>query len=110
MKTDINEKYYDIIENLGWDIELYHSYADIRKYTDAGEDFFFTVDLDNIPQEVYNYAANFDAEEHVAMWLNAKANGVSGAPDIYDLIEDADRINEDLIELAKALLQESRGL
>ena len=34
------------------------------------------------------------------MWLDAKNNGVSGVPDIYTLVQDAEKIQNMLDELA----------
>lgn len=77
--------------------------ADLRKVSPAGEDFGFFVSLGNIVEDVKNYALDFDTEEHIQMWVQAKMEGVSGVPSVRELIEDADAIKEMLKELSDAL-------
>jgi len=59
-------------------------------------------DVDELAREVRRYAADFDADEHAAMWVESR--GKRGVPDsIRTLIDDADAIQEMLDELADAL-------
>ena len=79
---------------------------EFEKYSPAGEDFFFSVSADGpeeLCREVRRYANEFDTEEHITMWVEAKQSGRSGIPSIRRLVEDADDIDEMLSELADAL-------
>lgn len=94
------QKYLNVIEDQGWwvgDIDS-NGYVDIGFMSDAGEDFFFTINTDDIPKEVADYAFYFDPEEHAEMM-----SGVPGAPGMRALLEDADSIADYLDELVAAL-------
>ena len=72
--------------------------------SDAGEDFFFTINTDGTPEsfarEVRDYADDFDADEHAGMMYEAGQNGLSGVPSLSVLIRDAASIQEYLNNLA----------
>ena len=94
----------EILERLGW------SYADdgngnveIEKQSPAGEDFIVTVGAENFVENVKEYAAHFDQDEHIEMWISARRNGMSGIPSTRGLVEDAAAIDAMLKELAEAL-------
>lgn len=76
---------------------------EISFYSDAGEDFNFTIvgeTYEELKQALREYANDFDANEHVEMWIECR--GQNGVPDnIRTLIDDADDIKETLLELAK---------
>ena len=94
----------NIIEKLGWCIYFDDcGCCDIRKVTPAGEDFGFYINLDNFVENIKKYALDFDVNEHIKMWVEAKGNGVSGVPSVRELVEDADAIKEMLIELSNNL-------
>lgn len=57
----------------------------------------------------YVYAQEFDIEDHVAMWLSASTNGVSGVPSPTKLIADAKDIQQMLDDLSTALNDDSAG-
>lgn len=95
----------EIIENEGWRVVEYESEeVCIGKYSPAGEDFFFSVPIQNFAEEVEEYAQDFDVDEHVEMWIDARKRGVSGVPStIRELLEDAEAIQKMLNDLAEAL-------
>lgn len=65
------------------------------------------VEVENFPESVREYANDFDADEHAAMWIEARGK-VNGVPDsIRELIKDAEAIKEMLNELADALEMEN---
>ena len=107
MKTADLKLYLDICEDLEWNVyELYDGSVELEHYTNAGEDFIFTADSKNFISSVREYAASFDAEEHAAMWIQAKYQGRDASiPSIMELIEDADYIAYKLRELAIALTE-----
>ena len=51
---------------------------------------------------MYDTYMNFDTEEHVNMWLNAKESGTSGVPDVVTLVHDAEAIEKWLEQLSLA--------
>lgn len=75
---------------------------ELEKHSPAGEDFIFSIDGQNIPQEVREYAEGFDVDEHVALWVDER--GKRGVPETArELVEDAEAIKAMLEELADAL-------
>lgn len=107
----------DIAERLGWrtcfetqtnwrgQIE---TYAEFSQYSPAGEDFSFIVFYDkltDIGREVMRYSYDFDIEEHVLMWLEAKRNGDSTVPDVVTLVDDARAIEKMIEDLADELIK-----
>ena len=99
------KKYVTICESLGWNVTEYpdENCVDLSQYSPAGEDFIFTVEIENFPEEVGAYYNGFDPEEHVAMWMDAKRSGTSGIPSIRELVKDADAIDSMLADLAFAV-------
>lgn len=100
----MNEKYRDICEELGWYwLNGGDGYIELEKHSPAGEDFSFTVSEENFVENVKEYAAHFDQEEHIEMWVEARRNKVAGVPSIKELVKDAEDIDAMLKELAEAL-------
>lgn len=100
----MNEKYRDICEELGWYwLNGGDGYIELEKHSPAGEDFSFTVSAENFVKNVKEYADNFDQEEHIEMWIEARRNKVAGVPSIKELVKDAEDIDAMLKELAEAL-------
>lgn len=100
----MEEKYRDICESLDWYIASEEDgYIELEKYSPAGEDFIMTVPAKSFVQEVQEYASDFDTDDHIEMWVEARHNGAQGVPSIRVLVEDADAIQDMLDELAEAL-------
>ncbi len=81
-------------------------YVYFAQYSPAGEDFSFYVfyeEIEDIPDEVTHYYIDFDPDEHIEMWLEAKRNGVSGVPTARQLVKDADDIDKMLETLSDEL-------
>lgn len=95
-----------IIEELGWTIsEEDERTLTISRYTDAGEDFSVTLDKPYLDESAQCAYEDFDPEDHVLMWLEAKKNGIAGVPDVFALVEDAKWIDKELETLAISLAQ-----
>ena len=100
------------IESQGWDVSLWETDFEIRKYSPAGEDFIFCISANNVEEAIRNiedYAENFDEDEHVEMWVDAKYHGSGNRdaiPSIRELVYDAEAIHNMLRELAKFLINE----
>lgn len=103
----INDRYREICEKLEWTIHgCDDGTVELEKFSPAGEDFNFSVDIENFVENVKEYAAGFDIDEHIEMWIEARKNGVSGVPSTRELVKDAEDIDEMLRELAAALWEE----
>lgn len=69
--------------------------------TNVTEDFEFEA---KSVEDVWEYYNNFDVDEHVEMWLDAKIHGrVQGVPSVTQLVDEARTIDATLEELAKEL-------
>ena len=91
-----------IIEDLGWRIiKCGDGTVELEKSSPAGEDFIFSVSEKNIVADIEEYAATFDPDEHVEMWIMARRNGTSGVPSTAELVEDAKAIEDMLEELSR---------
>ena len=103
----LNDKTTEICKRLDWSIYLdANEDVELRKESPAGEDFSICVDSKNFIQNVKEYAANFDIDEHIELWIEAKRNGVKGVPSARELVYDAEAICKMLQELAAALAKE----
>lgn len=96
----------DKCEELDWSVNCYDEYVEISQQSPAGEDFSFTVDEKDFVENVKQYAADFDPDEHVAMWIEAKQHGRDKTiPNARELVHDAESIDEMLQNLASALCE-----
>lgn len=95
-----------ICENLGWQVNDCGEYFEIAQPSPMGEDFFFTVEVENIVQNIRDYASNFDPEEHATMWFEIENERWRG---LRNLLNDADAIQDMLNELAEAVAQVECG-
>lgn len=93
------------IENTGWTVRECEDEWEIAQCTPAGEDFFFTVSTDNIIDEIKKYAEDFDVDEHVIMWIEAR-NSCRGVPSVRELLEDAEWIDNKLQKLVDKFEEE----
>lgn len=93
----------EICENLDWQIyECDDGTVELEKYSPAGEDFVVSVQTENFIDEVKAYAAGFDIDEHIELWIGSR--GKQGVPSsVRELVEDAEAIDAMLKELAEAL-------
>lgn len=108
-KASLNPKIIEAAEKLDWTVKEYQDgTAEFSQYSPAGEDFSFTVNTENAAQEIYEYYDNFDVDDHIEMWVEAKQNGVAGVPSIRRLVEDAEAISEMLKTLAGAVMSDDR--
>lgn len=76
----------------------------IHTCTNTGENLTETIDCKNTVKAIrlalFDLYDTFDIEDYVAMWLNAKQNGVKDVPDVETLTEDARAIKEMLKDLS----------
>lgn len=107
---DLRKKYRDACETLGWSLtdegdgNIY-----VNQPSPKGEDFGFSVPAADFVRAVRDYYQDFDVDEHVEMWLEARKSGVQGIPSsIRELVKDAEDIDDMLKELAETLEDKER--
>lgn len=100
----ISDRLRVVCENLDWTIsDVDGERIKLGKHSPAGEDFSFITDTDNFVEGVKEYAAHFNRDEHIEMWIEARYYGVSGVPSTRELVKDAEDIDAMLKELSAAL-------
>lgn len=101
----IEKRYLEVLEKHGWAVSGYmgDGRVELEKYSPAGEDFSICVGVENLPAEVREYAAGFDIDEHIEMWILAKRSGTRGVPSTRELVHDAEDIDKMLQEVSAAL-------
>lgn len=112
------EKIYEIAEREGWAVSHTVCQGEISfefsKLSPAGQDFYFTRDVDYEDDEdyvfselrdaVYRYWENFDVCEETYIWLDNTGHGMNGAPeDMKDLYEDMQACEDMIHDLWLAL-------
>ncbi len=103
-KSTISDNLICVCENLGWTIsDLEDGRAELGKCSPAGEDFSFVTAIEDFVEGVKEYAAHFDIDEHIEMWIEARKSGGSGVPSTRELVKDAEDIDAMLRELASVL-------
>ena len=100
------EKIFDAIDDAGMRLnDCGGGEYEIEFSSDAGEDVIVSLNTDgtagNFVQKLFEYAADFDADEHVEELIEAKRNGFQGVPSISVLVRDAASIQEYLDGLAE---------
>lgn len=106
---ELEKKYLDVLEKNDWSVSSYtdDGRVELEKYSPAGEDFIMCVEVENFPDAVMEYYENFDIDEHIEMWVEARRNRTSGVPSVRRLAIDGEAIDEMLKELAYALTEVS---
>lgn len=97
----LDEKNVNIIDEYKQGEE---TYLELQFYTNAGEDFSFTVSKENFVNDVFRYSEEFDPEEHAEMWVEAKhdrSTNRTDIPHVFTLFEDAKWIQSFLKEIAE---------
>lgn len=108
---ELEQKYIDILEQNDWSISYYtdDGRVELETYSPLGEDFLIIVKVENFPEAVREYANDFDANEHAAMWIEARGK-INGAPEsIRELIDDAEAIQDMLNKLADILVKDENN-
>lgn len=103
-------------EELGWRWKAWieesqnnRTYVEIGQYSPAGEDFSMIIDFDaenqcdSFKDNLESFYEDFDIDEHIEMWVEAKGAGVSGVPSIRRLAKDAEDLDDMILKLYQAL-------
>ena len=95
----IQQKITEIAEILGWSVDFSESQngktdVNFAKYTSYGQDFNFSVELEDDDMEafidnIHEYYENFDVDEEAYIWIGSDGHGKNGAPyHIADIVKD----------------------
>lgn len=93
----LTEKMKQQIENLGWSI---CSDTSINWGSPAGEDYWIECnDPNEMTDTIKSEYENFDVDEHVDMWIEARHSGTQGVPSTTELVDNAREIKDMLEKL-----------
>ena len=103
----ISTKIIDLLDRNDMTITEFDSNNyDVSFYSEAGEDFCFSVSGDNdnaFIDSFCQYADSFDPDEHASMWIDCR--GKNGVPEsVRELIDDAEGIKNTLEKAALSLV------
>ena len=101
------DRIVDAAEAIGWTVK-FDSDKSVRfsRYSPGGEDLeseYEFEDLAHLARQIRETSDDFDVDEHVYMWLNAKFHGCGSVPGAEELVEDAKEIENMYEQLACAI-------
>lgn len=76
---------------------------ELENFSPAGEDLVLSIEgitSEDMISDIVDFANNFDPDEHIERWIEARRIGVKGVPSTQVLVEDANAIGEMLQRLA----------
>lgn len=109
------EVFKAIIEENGWDVSIEENNSgkllvELSKYTPAGNDFNFCVEMkkehpESLTENILEYYENFDPDYEASLWIGADGHGKNGAPyHIKDIVVDMEMAERMIYELYETLL------
>ena len=112
----IQQKITEIAEILGWSVDFsepQNGKTDVNfaKYTSYGQDFNFSVELEDDDMEafidnIHEYYENFDVDEETYLWIGSDGHGKNGAPyHIADIVKDMEEAEVMMADLYEAFRQ-----
>lgn len=112
----ILQKITEIAEILGWNVDFsepQNGKTDVNfaKYTSYGQDFNFSVKLEDDDMEafidnIHEYYENFDVDEEAYIWIGSDGHGKNGAPyHIADIVKDMEEAEVMMADLYEAFRQ-----
>lgn len=112
----IQQKITEIAEILGWSVDFSESQngktdVNFAKYTPYGQDFNFSVELEDDDMEafidnIHEYYENFDVDEEAYIWIGSDGHGKNGAPyHIADIVKDMEEAEVMMADLYEAFRQ-----
>lgn len=109
---ELRKEYQEILEERDWRVCCYteDGRVELEWFSPAGEDFIVCDEVENFPDEILDYSDGFDMDEHIEMWVEARANGGRDIPCARILVHDAEEIEKELDELAFELQEAERKL
>ena len=117
----IQQKITEIAEILGWSVDFsepQNGKTDVNfaKYTSYGQDFNFSVELEDDDMEafidnIHEYYENFDVDEEAYIWIGSDGHGKNGAPyHIADIVKDMEEAEVMMADLYHPKLFRQRPL
>lgn len=110
------KKLLEKAEALDWWWEAYieesqnnRTYVEIGQHSPAGEDFSMIIDFkaedqcSSFLEDLESYYEDFDIDEHIEMWVEARRSGTAGIPSTRELVKDAEDIDAMIFELLQTL-------
>ena len=112
----IQQKITEIAKILGWSVDFsepQNGKTDVNfaKYTSYGQDFNFSVELEDDYMEafidnIHEYYENFDVDEEAYIWIGSDGHGKNGAPyHIADIVKDMEEAEVMMADLYEAFKQ-----
>lgn len=112
----VQQKITEIAEILGWSVDFSESQngktdVNFAKYTSYGQDFNFSVELEDDDMEafidnIHEYYENFDVDEEAYIWIGSDGHGKNGAPyHIADIVKDMEEAEVMMADLYEAFRQ-----
>ena len=112
----IQQKITEIAEILEWNVDFsepQNGKTDVNfaKYTSYGQDFNFSVELEDDDMEafidnIHEYYENFDVDEEAYIWIGSDGHGKNGAPyHIADIVKDMEEAEVMMADLYEAFRQ-----
>lgn len=96
------DKLREVCEDLGWKWTDCGDDIELENWSPAGEDLILTCDKRSLTAEIREYAATWDIDENVEMWVRARSS-IMCVPSVRELCRDAEDIYEMLQDLAAAV-------
>ena len=117
MKT-LNERIKKLAESQEWVVDIIDNgdsnYTFVfQKYSPAGQDFFFEVDIEEnniqyLLENIYDFYKNYDCSYEAYLWLDNTGHGKNGAPyDMKDVYEDMQACEKAVLDLYDLLIEEN---
>ena len=112
----IQQKITEIAEILGWSVDFSKPHdgsidVNFAKYTSYGQDFNFSVELEDDDMEgfidnIHDYYESFDVDEEAYIWIGSDGHGKNGAPyHIADIVKDMEEAEAMIADLYEAFKQ-----
>lgn len=108
------ERVKEIAIETGWSVSTDHdsdcTQFEFSKFTPAGQDFNFTVemkdnDISQLTNNILEYYESFDPDYEASLWIGEDGHGKNGAPyNIKDIVDDMESAEEMVYELYEKLL------
>ena len=92
MEADLKTLFLSKARELEWDVDIDESGWEFKKYSPAGEDFFFGISGEDVAAEVLEFYETFDTEDHV-MGLMEDADAIEKMlEELYDALSDVEEV------------------
>lgn len=98
----MSNKLEELLEQEGFAIYKHETGYELEMYTPAGEDWI--IGIVNL-EDFVEYADNFDPEEELEMWVEAKRGGCGGVPSPSVLWKDQLWKQKELKRIAKKIIK-----